>query len=210
MDFGAIDTTYGAHLATIDPALDGPIWMVNFMKYKERADYGGTAPRSPGAQRTTGTHPSRCWPRSVPRSPTSATSSTATAPGTVWASSSTRRAVPSSRCSPARLQGQARPQGGRMPSTVIMWPCLPPGARGGRRLGDRALHRRAVGLDTGADRGGRLFEVEGTIIGDDRRWGSLRISWTDGAGETEGADTMVVRSRPHRSDPQPGRRGVGD
>jgi len=33
------------------------------------------------------------------------------------------------------------------------------------------------------------------IIGDDRRWGSLRISWTDGAGETEGADTMVVRSR---------------
>jgi len=34
-----------------------------------------------------------------------------------------------------------------------------------------------------------------TIIGDDRRWGSLRISWTDGAGETEGADTMVVRSR---------------
>jgi len=43
---------------------------------------------------------------------------------------------------------------------------------------------------------GALFEVEGTIIGDDRRWGSLRISWTDGAGETEGADTMVVRSRP--------------
>ena len=38
--YGTVDHDYGATLATTDPGDDGPVWMVNLMKYKEVADYG--------------------------------------------------------------------------------------------------------------------------------------------------------------------------
>lgn len=38
--FGTIDPDYARHLFTCPPEADGPILMVNFMKYRERADYG--------------------------------------------------------------------------------------------------------------------------------------------------------------------------
>ena len=38
--YGKVDHEYGLKLATTDPADDGPVWMVNLMKYKEVADYG--------------------------------------------------------------------------------------------------------------------------------------------------------------------------
>ena len=41
--YGKIDREYGHKLATTDPADDGPVWMVNLMKYKEVADYGDGA-----------------------------------------------------------------------------------------------------------------------------------------------------------------------
>ena len=37
--YGTIDYDYGATLATTDPADDGPVWMVNLMRYRETADY---------------------------------------------------------------------------------------------------------------------------------------------------------------------------
>ena len=39
--YGTIDHEYGRN--TTDPADDGPVWMVNLMKYKEVADYGDGA-----------------------------------------------------------------------------------------------------------------------------------------------------------------------
>ncbi|HEY4378449.1 MAG TPA: hypothetical protein VGM93_14885 [Acidimicrobiales bacterium] len=38
--YGTIDTDYAARLATTPPDDDGPIWMVNLMHYRDRADYG--------------------------------------------------------------------------------------------------------------------------------------------------------------------------
>src|SRR5437867_10895853 len=38
--YGRIDRDYGARLATFDPDTDGPIHMLNLMKYREKADYG--------------------------------------------------------------------------------------------------------------------------------------------------------------------------
>jgi hypothetical protein len=38
--YGNIDHEYGLTLATTDPDDDGPVWMVNLMKYKDIADYG--------------------------------------------------------------------------------------------------------------------------------------------------------------------------
>ena len=37
--FGKIDADYGMRLATIPPDEDGPVLMVNYMKYRERASY---------------------------------------------------------------------------------------------------------------------------------------------------------------------------
>ncbi len=39
MRFGTIDMNYAADLATRSPENDGPIYMVNFMKYKSVAEY---------------------------------------------------------------------------------------------------------------------------------------------------------------------------
>jgi uncharacterized protein (DUF1330 family) len=38
--YGQIDRDYAMRLATIDPAEDGPVWMVNLMQYRTHADYG--------------------------------------------------------------------------------------------------------------------------------------------------------------------------
>jgi uncharacterized protein (DUF1330 family) len=38
--YGQIDRQYGMRLATTPPDQDGPVWMVNLMKYRELADYG--------------------------------------------------------------------------------------------------------------------------------------------------------------------------
>ncbi|MEM7273083.1 MAG: hypothetical protein AAF547_08400 [Actinomycetota bacterium] len=37
--YGQIDHDYGLRLATTDPADDGPVWMINLMHYRERAEY---------------------------------------------------------------------------------------------------------------------------------------------------------------------------
>jgi hypothetical protein len=37
--YGTVDRDYGMRLATTPPGEDGPVWMVNLMKYREVADY---------------------------------------------------------------------------------------------------------------------------------------------------------------------------
>ena len=39
VSYGQIDHEYGMTLATTAPEDDGPVWMINLMKYKERAEY---------------------------------------------------------------------------------------------------------------------------------------------------------------------------
>lgn len=41
MRYGTIDFDYAADLSTREPDADGPVFMVNFMKYRESADYDG-------------------------------------------------------------------------------------------------------------------------------------------------------------------------
>jgi len=41
MRYGTIDFEYAADLSTREPDGDGPVFMVNFMKYRESADYDG-------------------------------------------------------------------------------------------------------------------------------------------------------------------------
>jgi hypothetical protein len=39
ISYGTIDRSYAEHLATAAPEDDGPVWMVNLMRYRERAVY---------------------------------------------------------------------------------------------------------------------------------------------------------------------------
>ena len=41
--YGQIDHDYGLRLATTQPDEDGPIWMVNLMKYHDVAQYADTS-----------------------------------------------------------------------------------------------------------------------------------------------------------------------
>ena len=38
--YGQVNREYGMKLATTPPEHDGPVWMINLMKYRETADYG--------------------------------------------------------------------------------------------------------------------------------------------------------------------------
>lgn len=42
--YGKVDREYGMRMATIAPAEDGPVWMVNLMKYKQVASYADGNP----------------------------------------------------------------------------------------------------------------------------------------------------------------------
>ena len=37
--YGKLDREYGMKLATTPPEADGPVWMVNLMKYRAKAEY---------------------------------------------------------------------------------------------------------------------------------------------------------------------------
>ncbi|MFN5650753.1 MAG: hypothetical protein ACK49M_04680, partial [Actinomycetes bacterium] len=39
-NYGKVDRDYGLRMFTMKPEDDGPVFMVNYMKYKETADYG--------------------------------------------------------------------------------------------------------------------------------------------------------------------------
>lgn len=42
--YGKVDRDYGLRMATMEPESDGPVWMVNLMKYKEVASYSDGNP----------------------------------------------------------------------------------------------------------------------------------------------------------------------
>ena len=49
--YGTVDRDYGMRLATCDPSADGPIYMLNLMKYRSQADYGtGAGPDVTGRE----------------------------------------------------------------------------------------------------------------------------------------------------------------
>ena len=51
LSYGTIDREYAARLATVPAGDDGPVWMVNLMRYRERAAYAdGRATELTGRQ----------------------------------------------------------------------------------------------------------------------------------------------------------------
>lgn len=155
--YGTIDATYGMHLATMDPAHDGPIWMVNLMRYKQVASYA-----SAGSVEESRISGREADDRYAPVEVLNDIGASVVFFGDVVGQQSdeprwdrvgvvrypTRRSFIDMQ---ARQDFRAKHEhkAAGMEFTIVMG-CLPVGAEG-------------------------LYQVEGTIIGDERRWRELEL-----------------------------------
>ena len=199
MDYGTIDFDYAGHLATRPEEEDGPIWMVNFMRYKKVASYADGGEQISGKQADN---------RYAPTDVLAKIGADIVFVGDVLDTDGSwdRMAIVRYPTRKAFIDMQTREdfkekkvhKDAGMEFTVIMC-SLPLGPRNGE--GDGSGTVQFVGFPAGTPSPAPLehavmFSVEGTIIGDERRWDHLAIVYSDDeiTGLPEGA--MVVRSQP--------------
>jgi hypothetical protein len=204
--FGTIDYQFAGRMATTPPEDDGPVWMVNFMRYKQRADYG--ADRDDGTEAISGREADdRYAPVDVLR----AIGADVAYFGDVVRPDGTadpewdRMAVVRYPTRKSFIDMQTRPdfkekavhKEAGMEFTIVMC-AVPRGTVGGTPDGSGVV--RFIAYPVGSAPGdeapaGAHFDIEGTVIGDDRRWGHLVVTWSDGGGDLPDA-AMVTRSLP--------------
>lgn len=200
MRFGKIDFDYAADLAGRDPAADGPIYMVNFMKYKTVAEYRGG-----GGDAISGIEADDKY---APVDVLKKIGAHVAFHGKVVAQGAagewdrmgivkypTRRSFIEMQDRPDFKEKRVHKDAG-MDYTVIVG-ALPAGphaplAPGRYAMFDLSASSRSVSPSNNT----AAFTIEGTIIHDDRRWSSLTVSWHDDVPSVpalaRGGDRMVV------------------
>jgi hypothetical protein len=187
--YGTVDRTYGAHLATCDPSADGPIYMLNLMKYRAVADYDGTS----GAPATaiSGREADDIY---APVDVLHDIGAAITLSADVLAATEDWDRVAVVRYATRRsfIEMQSRRdfqerhthKDAGMDHTIVMG-TVPAGGLPSRAKPDRLLlevwHGAAPSPLVAGSAG--TFEVEGTIVGDGRAWTGAR--WTPIAGGTD-------------------------
>ena len=180
--YGTVDRDYGMRLATCPSESDGAIYMLNLMKYRERADYGGADEGRTGREADDEYAPvdvlaaigasicftaevldaSEDWDRvAVVRYPT-------------------RRSFIEMQSRKDFQDKHVHKEAG-MDHTTVMG-TLPEGALPGRTKPEKVLlevwrGERPAAVTSGAP---VSFEVEGTIIGDGRSWDGARYTTVTG------------------------------
>jgi hypothetical protein len=195
--YAKLDHEYAARLAGCPPEDDGPILMVNFMKYRERADYGGG--------RDDGVTGREADDRYAPREILADIGAEIVffgdvEPGGQW----DRVGIVRYPSRAAFLAMNARPdfqerhvhKAAGMAHTIVCGtlPETPPLADGSSRV---IFELVAPGTPLQFGRAGRL-RVEGTILGDGRRFATLGVAWV-GEGEAApppSAERVVAVVRP--------------
>ena len=179
-DYGRIDKDYGLHLATRPPAEDGPIFMVNLMKYHEVANYEG----ADGSNVSGREADDRYNPSSILNKIGADIMLAAEVRTTVVGEDWDRIAIVRYTTRASFIEMQTRKdfaekhvhKSAGMLRTIL--PCCTPR--------DPALNTRqrptgGLGLDhlvmvvSAGEFGGAMFNVEGTIIGDGRSWRSVHL-----------------------------------
>jgi hypothetical protein len=199
---GTVDYAFAAQMATMPPEDDGPVWMVNFMRYKERADYGDTGHDAISGREAD----DRYAPVDVLRSIGADIAYFGDVIGTEgdadpeWHRMAivrypTRKSFIDMQTR-ADFKEKAVHKEAGMAFTIVMC-ALPEGQVVGEPDGSGVV--RFIAIPTGASGEGVVegarFEIEGTVIGDDRTWDHLVIAWSDGDDPLpEGS--MVTRTRP--------------
>lgn len=211
MEFGSIDPRYATHLATVPVEDDGPVWMVNFMRYRQVAAYrDASGPAITGREADDRYAPTDvlaaigadvAYFGDVVPGPGGA------APADRWDRMAivrypTRRSFIDMQERPDFKERRVHKDAG-MDFTIIMG-CLPL-ATAPEGDGDRAVRVRFRAYPAGAGRVGDVpdglpFSVEGTIVGDERRWERLEMAWLDeaaaGPAQPDADGVMEVWSVP--------------
>jgi hypothetical protein len=185
--YGTVDREYGKRLAFCDPAEDGPVHMLNLMKYKGEAEYGDA-----GEKGVTGREADD---RYAPVDVLAEIGAVITFTAEVLEASEDwdRVAVVKYPTRKAFIDMQSRRdfqdkhvhKEAGMDHTIVMG-TLPTGELPGRTKPGRVLLEVWSGDRPAGD--GAEFRVEGTIVGDGRRW--------DGARYRVVADDEVVDLTP--------------
>lgn len=203
MRFGKIDFDYAADLAGRDPAADGPIYMVNFMKYKTVAEYrrGGDG----AGEAISGIEADDKY---APVDVLKKIGAHVAFHGKVVVQGAegewdrmgivkypTRRSFIEMQDRPDFKEKRVHKDAG-MDYTVIVG-ALPAAPHSTLASGRYALFDlSASSRDVSPSASTASFVIEGTIIHDDRRWSSLTVSWHDEVPSVpalaRGGDRMVV------------------
>ena len=196
MDYGTIDFDYAAYLSSRPAEEDGPVWMVNFMRYRKVAAYqdGGTEISGKEAD-------DRYAPVKVLRE---IGADVAFFGDVVDESDWDRMAIIRYPTRAAFIDMQSRQdfkeqkvhKDAGMEFTIIMGG-IP--AETNETSRDESGVVTFIGIPKGSaypdSLGGAVkFEVEGTIIGDERRWDYLAVLYSDSAPEGLPEGSMVVAS----------------
>lgn len=209
MRYGTIDFDYAADLSTREPEADGPVYMVNFMKYRESADYDGVK----GAEGATpaGISGEQADDLYNPTEVLHKIGAEVMFFGNVVAQGSegewdrmgivkyaTRRSFIDMQNRPDFKSKYVHKEAG-MDYTIVMG-TLPSSSHVAiprRGFVTFRLTSGAHGGDT-SDRVARLG-VEGTIVGDGRAWSDLTMTWSDEMPDLpslpKGGDEIVVVAR---------------
>lgn len=199
--FGRIDHEYGAWMATQPVEDDGPIYMVNFMKYRERAVYADGSDEGRSGREADDAYAPTDVLAAIGAVPVFFAE---VEPGGDWdrvgiVRYPTRRAF-------VEMQGRAdfrdkyRHKVAGMERTIVCG-ALPIGVRPPDVAGGRVVFEMVVaGTPLALARAAQL-RVEGTIIGDGRRFATMAVAWTDGDGDAAGlpapsAERVVAVTRP--------------
>lgn len=193
--FGTIDPAYAVHLLNCPPEQDGPILMVNFMKYRARADYG--------ARGDDGISGREADDRYAPVDVLAKIGAEVVFFGDVEAGGEwdrigivcypTRRSFMEMQNRPDFQERYVHKEAG-MERTIVSGTLPEAAPAGAVPTGGRVVFEM-VTSDTPLQRvpTARL-RVEGTIVGDGRRFATLGVSWIGDApaGDTSSADRVVA------------------
>ena len=203
LSYGTVDAGYAERLATIGPSDDGPVWMVNYMRYRPVAVYADGRPATISGREAddlyaplnvlaaigaevalfgevvVGDGAERDWDRvAIVRYPT-------------------RRSFVEMQARPDFQELYVHKEAG-MEFTII-FAAIPldvaPSAPGPARFIDLTAYS-AGGAPPPLGDDALRFDVEGVVIGDERRFEMLDIAWSDDAARANGPDGMAVRIVP--------------
>jgi hypothetical protein len=188
--YGTVDRDYGIRLARCEPDEDGPIYMLNLMKYRDEADYGGTEVGVSGREAD-----DRYAPVDVLTKIGAKVVFTAEV---LDASEDWDRVAIV--CYPTRrsfIEMQSRKdfqekhvhKEAGMDHTIVMG-TLPVAELPGRNKPNRMLLDVWLGDTPPGD--GAAFSVEGTILGDGRTWSGARFRSLDGSPDVSGTAAHQV------------------
>ena len=205
MRFGTIDTTYALDLATRSPEADGPVYMVNFMKYKTVAEYrhGEHAADVVSGQEADDRYsPVEVLERIGAHVAFHGPSVAQSCPGE-WdrmgiVKYPTRRSFIDMQSRPDFKSKYVHKEAG-MEYTIVMG-ALPIVSHSLARSGGFVTFRITSGEHGGsASESVARLGVEGTIVGDGRAWADLTMSWNDEIPEVptfdRGGSEIVVVAR---------------